>query len=180
MTGANWHSTNRFAKPEEIVDTQRNLFQRHSFQRKAFDRQCFQPDQSTQPKDKAGNLSVLDHLPEPQREKHGWPSLLLEIREVLGRELAKHNLETQQLSLQLSLAIGQYLGGAQIYLPRGDALQRFIRDIEIWDAFHGNNTRQLARRYHLSEKAIYEIVARMRQLEQQRRQPDLFEYPQTT
>ncbi|SIO94811.1 Mor transcription activator family protein [Vibrio spartinae] len=118
--------------------------------------------------------SILDHLSDLPEEKNGWPALLLEIRAVLSQELSRHHIENEKLPLQLSLAIGQYLGGAQFYLPRGDALKRFIRDIEIWDAFRGNNTRQLARQYHLTEKTIYEIVARMRKIEQQRRQPDLF------
>ncbi|WNJ96558.1 Mor transcription activator family protein [Vibrio ruber] len=118
--------------------------------------------------------SVLDHISDLPDEKNGWPALLLEIRAVLSQELSRHHIENEKLPLQLSLAIGQYLGGAQFYLPRGDALKRFIRDIEIWDAFRGNNTRQLARQYHLTEKTIYEIVARMRNIEQKRRQLNLF------
>jgi len=120
------------------------------------------------------DASVLDNLKDFPEETKSWPSLLLELRAVLAHELDKREIESQDLSLALSLSIGQYLGGAQFYLPRGDALQRYIRDIEIWDAFTGNNTKQLARKYHLTEKSIYEIVARMRKIEHQRRQPDLF------
>jgi Mor family transcriptional regulator len=93
---------------------------------------------------------------------------------VLAHELNKNDVESESLSFKLSLAIGNHLGGMQFYLPRGDALVRYIRDMEIWDSFNGRNTKELAHKHHLTEKSIYEILARMRKIEQKRRQPDLF------
>lgn len=121
------------------------------------------------------DISTFEQLDTQPEEQQNWPALLLEIRGVLSQELKNRDIENEQLSLQLSLALGQYLGGAQFYLPKGDALQRFVRNIEIWDAFKGNNTKQLARQYKVTEKTIYEIVARMRKMELQRHQPTLFE-----
>jgi Mor family transcriptional regulator len=40
--------------------------------------------------------------------------------------------------------------------------------------FKGRNTKELAHKYHLTEKSIYEIIARIRKMEQKRRQLDLF------
>ena len=118
--------------------------------------------------------SVLEHTSGLPRENQRWPSLLLELRGVLASELKDKVEDEDAVSLQLALAVGEHIGGMQVYLPRGDQLRRQLRNIEIYDKFSGNNIKQLAREYHVSDKTIYEIIAKMRALESQRRQPSLF------
>ncbi|PTP90107.1 MULTISPECIES: Mor transcription activator family protein [Vibrio] len=119
--------------------------------------------------------SLLDHIDfmagDPVKF---WPVLLHEIHTLLDAQLIQNGIEQSGLSLKLSLALGEFIGGGQVYLPRGDALQRQIRNMEIYNEFTGRNIKPLAKKHHLSEKAIYEIIATMRKIEHARRQPALF------
>ncbi|MDF2186166.1 MULTISPECIES: Mor transcription activator family protein [Grimontia] len=116
-------------------------------------------------------LEHLDHLPD---EHNAWPTILLELHGVLQQRLSKRGIDIPELALECVLDIGEYMGGMQVYLPRGDRLRQQIRDMNIWHEFNGTNTKILARRYDVTEKTIYEVCARMRRMEQTRRQPDLF------
>ena len=51
--------------------------------------------------------------------------------------------------------IGEQLGGARLYLPRGD---KTARDAAIRAEFDGVNVRALATRYNLSRAQVYRIV----------------------
>lgn len=121
------------------------------------------------------DASVLEHIDymvdDPVK---CWPVLLHEIHTLLNLQLEKHGVDQPGLSLTLALALGEFVGGGQIYLPRGDALIRQIRNMEIYNEFTGRNLKELAKRHHLSEKAIYEIIAKMRKIETARRQLSLF------
>lgn len=70
--------------------------------------------------------------------------------------------------------IAQRCGGAGFYLPRGIASRQQVklaaRDQQIYAEFKGRNLSQLARKYGLTEMRIYQIVERVRQAEQDRRQ----------
>jgi len=118
--------------------------------------------------------SVLDHASGLPLENQRWPSLLLELRSVLNQTLEANGINDNNLSLALVLGIGEHIGGMQVYLPKGDNLKRQLRDIEISDRFNGRNIKQLSREYKVTDKTIYEIIAKMRALETQRRQPTLF------
>ncbi|HAS63216.1 MAG TPA: transcriptional regulator [Vibrio sp.] len=116
-------------------------------------------------------LKNLGHLAD---ENRNWPSLLMELNGVVANTLKMHGIDNSDVSLQVTLDIGEYMGGVQVYLPRGDKLRQQIRDMKIYDEYKGNNIKHLAHKYHVTDKTIYEIIARMRKLEQQQRQPDLF------
>ncbi|EPT7428694.1 Mor transcription activator family protein [Vibrio cholerae] len=117
---------------------------------------------------------VLDNVSHLADENRTWPNLLLELHGVIANSLKQHGVDSPEAALQAVLDIGEYMGGVQVYLPRGDRLRQQIRDMKIYKEFNGNNIRQLAHRYHLTDKAIYEIIAKLRKIEQRRRQPDLF------
>lgn len=112
-------------------------------------------------------LENLDHLMEEENE---WPVTFLQLRDVLAAELENKLPEHKRISLSLALAVGQYIGGMSIYLPNGQSLQRYIRDINIWEAFDGANVKPLALQFRLSEKAVYEVLRRMRAVSTQRGQ----------
>ena len=103
-----------------------------------------------------------------------WPGLLLELRGIIDDTLEGKGINNKALSLAIVLDIAEYMGGVQVYLPRGDKLRQQGRDIEIYEQFKGNNIKQLAHKYHLTDKTIYEIIAKMRNIELKQRQPDLF------
>lgn len=106
-----------------------------------------------------------------------WPSMLAELVDVLrasfqrrGRNEGDAIAEAQYAAL----AIGEYLGGRQIYLPRGDRLKEWLRDRAIYLEYNGGNKEELARRHGLSDRRIEQIAAEQRAVYIRRIQPDLF------
>lgn len=116
--------------------------------------------------------SVLEYAVAPE-EQHRWPELLRDINSLLRNELAKRGVDNN-LSLPLTYAIAKNLGGMQVYIPKGDVLEAMIRDMQIWSEFNGSNVAQLALKYKVTFKTVYSVIARMRDAERKRRQPDMF------
>ena len=50
-------------------------------------------------------------------------------------------------------------GGMSIYINKPETILRDLRNIEICNSFNGFNYRELAKKYHLSEKTVREIVS---------------------
>lgn len=50
-------------------------------------------------------------------------------------------------------------GGTQVYVPKEDSIARHERDDAIMAAWNGGNTRELARRFGLTENCIGRILA---------------------
>ena len=80
----------------------------------------------------------------------------------------------RELAERLVLEIANYLGGRPVYLPRGDALKRALRDRRIWRDSGKVPPDDLATREGLCLQQVYKIVGEMRALEKRRRQPGLF------
>jgi Mor family transcriptional regulator len=121
------------------------------------------------------DASILEHACDLPEDSATWPALLLELHGVIHNELGKSGISQDGLALKMVLSISEYMGGMQVYLPRGDKLKQQIRDMEIYQQFNGRNIAQLTKRHHLTNKRIYEIIARMRRVELQRRQFSLFD-----
>ena len=66
------------------------------------------------------------------------------------------------------------VGGAYEYIPKGQTWLLSRRDREIYADFHGDNYRQLARKHHLSEMRIRQIIERCRAADIKARQAGLF------
>ncbi|MDA0148835.1 Mor transcription activator family protein [Vibrio sp. LaRot3] len=109
-----------------------------------------------------------------EEEKKKWPMALLELRTLLLKELEAYDVNEHEVALSMVLAIGQKMGGEHQYIARGDILYRHVRNIEIWESYNGNNVKQLAHQYKVTDKTIYEILAKMKKLESKKWQPDLF------
>lgn len=116
-------------------------------------------------------LAHLDDIAPDEQER--WPELLKEFHDVLKAQLIRQGADAT-LAPGLLLALCEHLGGCQVYIPRGDALKRSVRDMQIWNEFNGHNVDELARRHQMSFVSIYKALARMRALERKRRQPELF------
>lgn len=50
-------------------------------------------------------------------------------------------------------------GGMSIYINKPETILRDLRNTEICNSFNGFNYRELAKKYHLSEKTVREIVS---------------------
>jgi len=88
------------------------------------------------------------------------------LRETAGMEAER----ADYLGYHIMRAIAERVGGAQVYIPKVDSIERCARDVAIWQAFRGDNHRELARCYGVTEIHIYRIVKRMRALDLAERQ----------
>ncbi|HIF9532283.1 TPA: Mor transcription activator family protein [Photobacterium damselae] len=102
-------------------------------------------------------------------EVHRWPETVREIY-----LLFKHEIGDQRQALGLLVSLCKNFGGVQFYLPRGSQLDIAVQNLKIWNEFKGNNVKELARKYEVSEQHIYRILAKMRKSEFKRTQYDLF------
>lgn len=99
--------------------------------------------------------------------KGHWPSTLLLLIDVLAahfkrRERNRDNPE--DAATRVTLVIADYLGGRQLYMPRGDRLRKAIKNVEIFRAHTGDNTVELAQRYGITERSVQRIVLVQREL----------------
>jgi Mor family transcriptional regulator len=117
--------------------------------------------------------SILEHFDGDEAERAKFPALLAELNALLKTELERLGGNPNH-SLELVVAISKQIGGIQVYLPRGQALEFLVRDMKIWQDFDGRNVQELANRYHVTFKTVYKAIRRMRRLEIQKRQPQLF------
>lgn len=112
-----------------------------------------------------------------------WPRQMAEITDLLADELAK-GLPASEADMARPLAgrlmarVAREYGGAYLYVPKGDALQRALRDNQLWADYDGtcdgpNGIRALARREGLAELSVYRLIAAQRCLHRTS-QTDLF------
>lgn len=88
-------------------------------------------------------------------------------REVLSRCLSAQ--EADELSAQISITlvgeVRELWGGSPVYIPKNTPGIR----AKIYDSYTGNNVRELARRYHFTERSIRRIIAAERERRQRAR-----------
>lgn len=102
-------------------------------------------------------------------EKHRWPEAVRQIYETLRHDLEQAQIDPM-IAIKLVHSICEQFGGMQIYLPRGEQLDREIENLKIWNEFSGDNVPDLAQRYHKSMQHIYRVIDKMRKREMSKRQ----------
>ena len=122
---------------------------------------------------------IIAHISdlEPESLTQSWPKRLVELSELISHNLSqRQGLDLNQAdkeAVKLVAIIAHYFGGMAFYLPHGKGLEKFLRDIEIYKAFKGNNQAELARKYKLSHQQIYTIIAKQHRLRIRKLQPEL-------
>ena len=109
-------------------------------------------------------------------ERGKWPRRLLELTDLLEAHLertAHRKPAPRALAEQLVSELANYLGGRPVYLPRGDALARALRDRRIYRDAGRIDFEALAEREGVCLQQVYKIVATMRALDRKRRQQTL-------
>lgn len=111
------------------------------------------------------------------------PALMADWTDILADELVKGNGTTdpqaaRRLAMRLVARVCREYGGTYTYIPKGDALDRAIRDAQIWADYDGtaNGPRgvaALARRENVSAVHIYRILEQQRTLHRRKIQPEL-------
>ena len=108
--------------------------------------------------------------------EHKWCSTLRDYIDVVEQSLKEQGIDDPRVrAFKCVSALCQYHGGMQHYLPKGDALKRALRDISIAKDFTGCNHKELAQKHGLTEKQIYEIIAKYRKEQQNKKQFGLFD-----
>jgi Mor family transcriptional regulator len=119
---------------------------------------------------------ALEHMQSPEiRAK--WPKALVDLVSVIeaAHLRAGDAPEVAQRRAFVTVrALSNYAGGRQLYMPKGDVLERALRDREIWGKYKGNNIDDLAETFDLTVVQIYSIIAEQRTLHRNRIQPSLF------
>ena len=106
-----------------------------------------------------------------------WPAELVAMLDVAAAALAEE-LDAEQaehMATRMMMALARYHGGRMFYLPKGEGLQRALRDRAIYRqyAHHRGSILQLASQYKLTEQQIYRIIDQQRSLHVRRIQPEL-------
>lgn len=107
-----------------------------------------------------------------------WPANLAALVDVLHATLRGRGhdddaaLEDAQ---HCAIAIAEYQGGRNYYLPTGERLSNFVRDRAIYLACNGRNKPAIALRYGCTERRVEQIVAEQRAIHLRKIQPQLFD-----
>ena len=121
-------------------------------------------------------MDAVDYLTaEPDGPMPTWEIAMREIADSVRAELLKAPPDDPaRLAARITARLCRELGGARFYWPRGDAMDRAARDLEIRAAHDGTadgprGVRALARQYGLSEVHVWRILARRNAKQTQRR-----------
>ncbi|WP_299734031.1 Mor transcription activator family protein [uncultured Endozoicomonas sp.] len=124
------------------------------------------------------NNDIMAHLDnDALHQKHYWPGDLVELADVIRAQLKREGVDDEAIYRQAErvlLAMAFLCGGRNYYLPKGERIKNALRNKRIYDAFKGNNHRDLARQFRLSEQKIYEVLREQMQLHRNRVQHNLF------
>ena len=104
-------------------------------------------------------------------------AMLNDIRRFTGELLTEAGVaveNSEQISNELMHRVAGHWGGQLLYVGHGHAFTATKRDQQIFREFTGHNHAELAQKFNLGVVYIYTIIKRMRKLEQDRVQPDMF------
>ena len=117
----------------------------------------------------------LPQLPTPDDllgDPEQWESAMAEIAQYAGDELRAQGLDgpaARRAGCAVAIRLCRELGGARFYWPRGDALDRAVRDLSIYAAHDGTvhgarGLVALGRQHDLGAEQVRRIVNRQREL----------------
>jgi len=102
--------------------------------------------------------------------------LLSDLASHVTKVLLDHGIE-EDVADQAGIASADFLaehwGGQLINIPMDHKFRVAARDLKIWSEFRGNNHAELARRYGMTLRGIYKVIARVKSRETDRAQPSL-------
>lgn len=107
-----------------------------------------------------------------------YPEVMREIAGLVQRCLVDAGIEPQRaqaIGENAAESVREHYGGTLMYLPKGHTMKTRRRWRAIWDDFTGANHEALARKHGLNVKAVYKVLAIMREYNRKRTQLDMFE-----
>lgn len=115
----------------------------------------------------------LDDFP-----KERWPRELVRAIEVVEKvyiDAGYANDVAFELARAAMLALAEFGGGRQWYLPRGDHLLTALRDAHIYRRASRGNIPVLASEFRLTERHVWRIIRQQYQLHRNKIQLQLFD-----
>lgn len=96
-----------------------------------------------------------------------WPEALTEFLEVIEAHLVRAGRkaeEAQEIACGVTIALSEYFGGRQMYIPRGDTLKRFLRDAEIYKLSGTMRAHDIAKQFGVSFVTVYKVIRQQRDM----------------
>lgn len=122
-------------------------------------------------------LAHLDEIGDEARKK--WPKDLVALIDIYQAALIRLGYKEEaanRIAHTLISELAVYCGGRYIYLPKGDALEKAIRDVRLYNDWSENQRtpEQLVVDYAISLQHVYRIIKEQRTYRINRVQPKLF------
>lgn len=93
-------------------------------------------------------------------ERKNVPDLLVDLHDIAStilRDRCEINAtDATAIAWELVDEFRQLTGGQMCYIPKGDQMDLAERDRTMWREFNGSNHTELARKYGLTKKAVYQ------------------------
>lgn len=83
-----------------------------------------------------------------------------------------------QLGDNVANTISELFGGQNFTFPRDYLFKLNQRDMQIYEAFKGNNYAELSQRYNMTERGIRKVIDRIHKHIIKQKQPSLFNFPE--
>lgn len=122
-------------------------------------------------------LDLLLSASEEDLPRHRWPrdladhvDLLKALFERRGRDPESAFEEARHVVLTLAV----YRGGRPLYFPKGAVLESALLHAQIWHAFNGRNTFELAEAHSLTVRQVQKILKQQGRYRRGLRQRSLF------
>lgn len=99
--------------------------------------------------------------------RHAWPRTLVEMTDVIEHRMTRDGMspdEAARLSCNIIAELSNYFGGRQFYLPRGEKLERSLRDAEVFKLSGRVKVLEISERFNLTQAQIYNIIKKQREL----------------
>lgn len=65
----------------------------------------------------------------------------------------------REIGVKAANQVRKALGGTQFYVPKSSSLDIVRRDLQILEEFNGSNHAELAQKFNLTVRRIYDIIA---------------------
>ncbi len=72
----------------------------------------------------------------------------------------RHKEYAELIGIENLILLSRVFGGTSIYIPKEEELLKGLKYDKIAEEFTEKNAKELARKYHLSERTIYRIAGK--------------------
>lgn len=107
-----------------------------------------------------------------------WPPLLAQMVTATEAGLIKAGATTDQaaeFAVAAVLAIGDFVGGKLVYIPRGTRLVTALKHARAWRMWKGNNIEEIMAYLGVTQVRAYAVLAQQRALHKAKVQRSLFD-----